>query len=797
MKLLFGPTWERLGRGQLAFPGAGVPGLHRLQGLYSLQGLHGLRPRFSRSSSQSAPSPPPPETNKTRKSNYHMKKLRQLEYNSQTPVARNYHLFEQLVMNRFLLVLDKMGQFDAGHQEYNSFEIKSQEQLELEAGLFRNVLNKAFILAGQGNVSRTNNPLFWNLRNAFVKEDSAGLIRELKYAFQTFVLRNRFNPATIDLHLGLADLRYPYEWFPQARMMQRTIHLHVGPTNSGKTYNALKALENAKTGIYAGPLRLLAHEVYTRFTAKGLPCALITGEEQRIPEGAETFFSACTVEMAPLNRRVDVAVIDEIQMIADDSRGWAWTQAFLGIQAKELHLCGEERTVELIEALCTRIGDKCVVHRYKRLNELKTMGESLKGKFSLLEKGDAVVAFSRVGLHKLKAGIESATGRRCAIVYGSLPPETRAQQAALFNDPDNDYDFLVASDAIGMGLNLEIKRVIFEASTKYDGMTTRTLHMHEMKQIGGRAGRFRTALQAMTTPKEGSDAAAVGNDSTVSKKDVSKPGLVTTLDAADLRTIQSAFEQEHMPPIKAAGTKPPAHIIERFASYFPSKSPMSFIMARLREMSRVSGLFSVNSFTEFLEISESLKDIQMSVYDRCIFLTAPVAVHDPLLMNAYRGFARCIADQSSGHILDVPEIDLDIVDIDRATTRISGENYLSRLEACHKAITLYLWLSYRYVGVFRSQHLAFHIKELVEEKIQDYLEHLDFAPDADARRRKQLREMASRRLRKEEKLNISDLLEEEEAPQGGAGVWTAESDRESMWGDVEEVKTGVFYMIGM
>lgn len=277
----------------------------------------------------------------------------------------------------------------------------------------------------------------------------------LRHLFYAQVFGGRFTQAEVNNQKELADLRHPAEWFPATRAMLRTVHLHVGPTNSGKTYHALKRLEEAESGIYLGPLRLLAHEVYTRMNAQGKPCALVTGEEQRLPENAQLW--SCTVEMAPFNQQLDVAVIDEIQMINDKDRGWAWTQAVLGLQARELHLCGEARTVPLIRELCALVGDKLVVHEYQRLTPLRPMDKSLGGNLiKNLQKGDCVVSFSVLSIHALRKEIESKTGRKCAIVYGSLPPETRAQQARLFNDPDNDYDFLVASNAIGMGLNLYV-----------------------------------------------------------------------------------------------------------------------------------------------------------------------------------------------------------------------------------------------------------------------------------------------------------------------------------------------------
>ncbi len=295
--------------------------------------------------------------------------------------------------------------------------------------------------------------IFKSLRLAFIEDGLAGLDSEIRFLYQRKMANMHFSDLDLSDQVNLADLRYPTEWYPGTRFMQREIHLHVGPTNSGKTYTALKRLEQAKSGIYAGPLRLLAHEVYSRLNARGIKCNLLTGDLMMI-EGVDVGMTSCTVEMVPVNMEVEVAVVDEIQMIGHSQRGWAWTQALLGLKAKELHLCGEDRAVPLIRELAAAMGDKLTVHQYKRLNPLKIMSSSLNCNFKSLKKGDCLVAFSKVGLHTLRTEIEEQTGRRVAVVYGSLPPETRAQQARLFNDPDNDYDFLVASDAIGMGLNL-------------------------------------------------------------------------------------------------------------------------------------------------------------------------------------------------------------------------------------------------------------------------------------------------------------------------------------------------------
>lgn len=292
------------------------------------------------------------------------------------------------------------------------------------------------------------------LQQTYLNGKTPALRSKLEYLFSAEDLTTRYSLPNLENQKKIADLRYPAEWYGQARSMQRTIHLHVGPTNSGKTYHALKRLEESKKGFYAGPLRLLAQEVFHRFKAKGVPCSLITGDDVQIPEGESPTIVSNTVEMANLGQIYEVGVIDEIQMIADPKRGWAWTRAVLGSRAVELHLCGEARAVHLIRELAALTGDKLEIHRYERLNPLRVMDQSLQGNLRNLQKGDCLVAFSRLGIHALKADIEKVTGRRAAIVYGGLPSEIRTQQANLFNDPDNDYDYLVASDAIGMGLNL-------------------------------------------------------------------------------------------------------------------------------------------------------------------------------------------------------------------------------------------------------------------------------------------------------------------------------------------------------
>jgi ATP-dependent RNA helicase SUPV3L1/SUV3 len=341
------------------------------------------------------------------------------------------------------------------------------------ASTFGKVAVKGLEMAQDARITNVAR-LGWNgeaLRVAYVSEGAAALRKAALGAFIRWCARQPIvpneapqkttlaDPAILKLRqlAAAADRRYASETHPSARQLRRKIILHVGPTNSGKTHRALVALAQARTGVYAGPLRLLAHEVFSRFNEGKIGdegkrvCNLITGEEQRIID-IEAGLSSCTIEMYPMAKRLDVGVIDEIQMIGDPGRGAAWTQAILGSNCTELHLCGEESVVELIQTIAKELGDECVVNRYSRLSPLVVAQNSLGSDLSKIRPGDCLVTFSRSNIFAFKRAIEEKTGLRVAVAYGGLPPEVREEQARTFNE--GGYDVLVASDAVGMGLNL-------------------------------------------------------------------------------------------------------------------------------------------------------------------------------------------------------------------------------------------------------------------------------------------------------------------------------------------------------
>lgn len=184
--------------------------------------------------------------------------------------------------------------------------------------------------------------------------------------------------AAADEAARLADLTAPALWpcFSAARAVRRRIIAHVGPTNSGKTHAALRALRSARSGAYCGPLRLLAAEVSERLTAAGVPCNLLTGQEQvtrTTASGAPARHVAATVEMADLSTPVAVAVVDEVQLLADASRGPAFARALLGLPARELHVCGDPAALPLLRALARDCGDELEVG-FKGVGERRVLG---------------------------------------------------------------------------------------------------------------------------------------------------------------------------------------------------------------------------------------------------------------------------------------------------------------------------------------------------------------------------------------------------------------------------------------
>ncbi|PZP42078.1 MAG: DNA helicase, partial [Azospirillum brasilense] len=263
-------------------------------------------------------------------------------------------------------------------------------------------------------------------------------------------------------------------------MFEPRVKAVLGPTNTGKTHLAITRMLAHSSGIIGFPLRLLARENYDRMVAaKGEQhVALITGEEKIIPPEARWF--ACTVEAMPLDRKVEFLAVDEIQLCADPDRGHVFTDRLL-------HARGMVETMflgaETIRPLLQRLVPRAEIETRPRLSQLTYAGPA---KLTRLPPRSAVVAFSASEVYAIAEAIRRRRGG-CAVVMGRLSPRTRNAQVALYQE--REVDFLVATDAIGMGLNMDVDHVAFASLTKFDGHRSRELSAQEAAQIAGRAGR--------------------------------------------------------------------------------------------------------------------------------------------------------------------------------------------------------------------------------------------------------------------------------------------------------------------
>ncbi len=269
----------------------------------------------------------------------------------------------------------------------------------------------------------------------------------------------------------------------KAKGLRRCFVLHVGPTNSGKTHDALQALKSAGNGTYLGPLRLLALEMYDRLNAAGVPCSLLTGEESIPTEGAQVVSS--TVELCSFRTHYKVAVIDEAQLITDDERGSSWLKAICCVDADEVHICLAPAALKIVESLVQQFGDPYTVVRHERLVPLEYRGRL--SSFEQLQPYDAVICFSRKNVLSTAAHLERL-GYKASVIYGALPPLARRSEVEKYTR--GETNLIVATDAIGMGISLPIRRVIFAETKKFDGRETRALNGGEVRQIAGRAGRY-------------------------------------------------------------------------------------------------------------------------------------------------------------------------------------------------------------------------------------------------------------------------------------------------------------------
>jgi len=264
-------------------------------------------------------------------------------------------------------------------------------------------------------------------------------------------------------------------------MTKNKITAVLGPTNTGKTHLAIETMLSFDSGMIGFPLRLLAREVYDKVINQTSldKVALITGEEKIIPNNAKYFL--CTVESMPIDKHLDFVGVDEIQMCADHERGHIFTDRLLNMRGNKLTMLMGSNTIKNI---ISKLDDDIEFINRNRLSKLSYAGHK---KISRINRKTAIIAFSTEEVYAIAELIRRQKGG-AAIVMGSLSPKTRNAQVELYQS--GDVDFLVATDAIGMGINMDLDNVYFSNLKKFDGKKLRKLNLSEIGQIAGRAGRY-------------------------------------------------------------------------------------------------------------------------------------------------------------------------------------------------------------------------------------------------------------------------------------------------------------------
>ncbi|MDQ7988521.1 MAG: helicase-related protein [Candidatus Dactylopiibacterium sp.] len=478
--------------------------------------------------------------------------------------------------------------------------------------------------------------------------------------------------------------RYP-ESFELAAGMRRRFIAILGPTNSGKTHQAMEALATARSGVYLAPLRLLALENYERLLAREVPVSLVTGEERRLTEGATHV--ASTIEMLDTDREVEIAVIDEIQMLEDLDRGSAWTAAVCGVPARTVYLLGALSAGPAVEALAQRLACPLQVIRLQRKSPLEMEPQPV-GQLGRLKRGDALIAFSRRDVLEWAAQAARA-GLRVATLYGNLSPEVRRAQAQRFRD--GDADVVVATDAIGMGLNLPIRRVVFTTAKKYDGISEDVLPAWLAHQIAGRAGRY----------------------------GIHEAGHIAGFDEHTHRQISRLMRtRADELPRRGFFVTPSLHQLERIAGATGEQALAKLLQRFTRNIDLNDDFFLPGNLDEQIERAQWLDTLRLTLAQRFTLSLVPISTRVGTLNAAWQAWAVKVAGNRACHLSE------DIVAYERSKYPLQAAE-----DACKK-YSAYAWLGYRLPAFFPDAEAAVEIARETSGRVDRMLAQQNGAPAA-------------------------------------------------------------------
>lgn len=469
--------------------------------------------------------------------------------------------------------------------------------------------------------------------------------------------------------------------FPLARSLRRKLILHIGPTNSGKTYTAMEQLRRGGTGYYLAPLRLLALEGYEDLREHSISASLITGEEQLVDEDATHISS--TIEMLSFETEVDCCVIDEVQMIGDRDRGWAWANAIIGAPARTVIMTGSPNARDAIVALAEYLGEPLEIIEFERKNPLELLKSPTP--INAIEPQTAVIAFTRSNALRLKQQL-SAT-YKTSVIYGNLSPEVRREEARRFRE--GETEILVATDAIAMGLNLPIKTLLFSKADKFDGQNQRNLSVSEVRQISGRAGRY----------------------------GMSEKGYVGALTGDVLKTITALFTKEIEPITLPFNVMANFDHIQLVSTILEEKS-LSAIVEFFVENMKFEGPFRAANLESMQEASAIADRYDLDMHTKYTLATAPLSTSSPLVMGAFERYVRAL--EQSKPIAYIPP--------QRLGAYAQTTEELQEAEDRIKEISLYLWLSYRLGEFFIDAEKARSFRGELNRFIENSLKQSHFVP---------------------------------------------------------------------
>ena len=467
--------------------------------------------------------------------------------------------------------------------------------------------------------------------------------------------------------------------FPIAREMRRKLTLHIGPTNSGKTYQAMKKLKEADTGYYLAPLRLLALEGYETLKQEGIDVSLITGEEQLVNEEATHISS--TIEMLNFEVDVDVCVIDEVQMLDDEDRGWAWANAIIGTPAKEIIMTGSSNSKKAVMALAEYLGEELEIIEFERKNPLTLLETATKPED--VEDSTAIIAFSRKEVLRLKQNFSKFFS--VSVVYGNLSPEVRREEARRFRE--GETQILIATDAIAMGMNLPIKTLLFSKAEKFDGIRQRNLVPSEIHQISGRAGRY----------------------------GLNEEGFVGALNPDVLKVIKKNFYKEAKEitiPFKVMANL--EHI--KLVGNILEENSLYEILKFFVENMEFNGPFRASNLEDILEASNIVDKYELDIATKYHLACAPLTLKSPYIVEAYESYIRALTKK------EPVEYKAPVLMGSHAQTT----DDLLRAEDMVKEISLYLWLSYRFDDYFVDEQKARAYRGVLNRYIEESLHQAKF-----------------------------------------------------------------------